>query len=150
MQRTPPSICEERVAAVDYARLVDYHMHHERCGHPVAPMEAYVRAALRIGLGEMGFSDHLFHYWLPPDQRDAELGRRSWPESSPATPGTTCWAASTSWATGASTTPATWRSTLGGTSTRSTRSITTWWAGRPRRGCSTSWRTWTCPRSSAT
>ncbi len=76
MQRTPPSICEERVAAVDYARLVDYHMHHERCGHAVAPMEAYVRAALRIGLGEMGFSDHLFQYWLPPDQRDPELGMR--------------------------------------------------------------------------
>ena len=62
------------MATVDYARLVDYHVHHERCGHAVDSMEAYVRAALERGLGEMGFSDHLFVYWLPPERRDPELG----------------------------------------------------------------------------
>jgi histidinol-phosphatase (PHP family) len=58
------------------AHLVDYHVHHERCGHAVATMEAYVRAALERGLGEMGFSDHLYLYWVPADRRDPELGMR--------------------------------------------------------------------------
>ena len=64
------------LAAVEYAQLVDYHVHHERCGHAVERMEAYVRAALSLGLGEMGLSDHLFVYWLPPERRDPELGMR--------------------------------------------------------------------------
>jgi histidinol-phosphatase (PHP family) len=55
---------------------VDYHVHHERCGHAVDSMEAYVQAALRLGLGEMGLSDHLYLYWLPLDQRDPTLGMR--------------------------------------------------------------------------
>src|SRR5919205_3796589 len=36
-------------------------------------MAAYVERAIRAGLPEMGFSDHIFMYWLPPEQRDAEL-----------------------------------------------------------------------------
>src|SRR4051812_34013785 len=43
---TPPRAARACLAAVDYARLVDYHVHHDRCGHAVDSMEAYVRAAL--------------------------------------------------------------------------------------------------------
>src|SRR4051812_29915733 len=60
--------------AVDYSRLVDYHVHHERCGHAVQPMEAYVQAALRLGLGEMGLSDHLFCYWPAPKVQPGDVG----------------------------------------------------------------------------
>ena len=36
-------------------------------------MATYVERAVRAGLPEMGFSDHVFMYWLPPDRRDPEL-----------------------------------------------------------------------------
>ena len=36
-------------------------------------MAAYVERAVRAGLPEMGFSDHIFMYWLPPERRDPEL-----------------------------------------------------------------------------
>jgi histidinol-phosphatase (PHP family) len=36
-------------------------------------MAAYVEQAIRAGLPEMGFSDHIFLYWLPSGQRDPEL-----------------------------------------------------------------------------
>lgn len=41
-------------------------------------MERYVERALEAGLTELGFSDHLFMYWLPPDRRDPELGMAEW------------------------------------------------------------------------
>lgn len=53
--------------------LVDYHVHTARCGHAVGEMAAYVERAVRAGLPEMGFSDHIFMYWLPPERRDPEL-----------------------------------------------------------------------------
>lgn len=53
--------------------LVDYHIHTARCGHARGEMAAYVEQAARAGLPEMGFSDHIFMYWLPPEQRDPEL-----------------------------------------------------------------------------
>src|SRR5690348_2249215 len=53
--------------------LVDYHVHTARCGHASGQMAAYVERAVRAGLPEMGFSDHIFLYWLAPDQRDPEL-----------------------------------------------------------------------------
>ena len=53
--------------------LVDYHIHTSRCGHAVGEMAAYVERAIAAGLPEIGFSDHIFLYWLPPDQRDPEL-----------------------------------------------------------------------------
>jgi histidinol-phosphatase (PHP family) len=36
----------------------DYHMHTPLCGHAVGEPEEYVEQALRIGLEEVGFSDH--------------------------------------------------------------------------------------------
>ena len=37
---------------------VDYHMHTPLCGHAVGEPHAYVEQAQRVGLAEMGFSDH--------------------------------------------------------------------------------------------
>jgi histidinol-phosphatase (PHP family) len=58
--------------------LVDYHVHTARCGHATGAMERYVEHAIEAGLTELGFSDHLFMYWLPPDRRDPELGMAEW------------------------------------------------------------------------
>jgi histidinol-phosphatase (PHP family) len=41
-------------------------------------MERYVEHAIQSGLTELGFSDHLFMYWLPPDRRDPALGMAEW------------------------------------------------------------------------
>ena len=53
--------------------LNDYHVHTARCGHAVGRMEEYVAHARGQGLPEIGFSDHLYLYWLPVEQRDPEL-----------------------------------------------------------------------------
>ncbi len=58
--------------------LVDYHVHTARCGHAVGAMERYVEHAIGSGLVELGFSDHLYMYWLPPDRRDPTLGMAEW------------------------------------------------------------------------
>jgi histidinol-phosphatase (PHP family) len=58
--------------------LVDYHVHTARCGHASGAMERYVERAIEAGLTELGFSDHLFLYWLPADQRDPELTMAEW------------------------------------------------------------------------
>jgi histidinol-phosphatase (PHP family) len=41
-------------------------------------MEQYVEHAIQAGLRELGFSDHLYLYWMPQDQRDPELGMADW------------------------------------------------------------------------
>ncbi len=41
-------------------------------------MERYVEHAIEAGLDELGFSDHLFLYWLPPEARDPELAMADW------------------------------------------------------------------------
>jgi histidinol-phosphatase (PHP family) len=56
-----------------HQQLTDYHLHTRRCGHAVGEMAAYVAQARAHGLPEIGFSDHLYVYWRPPDQRDPEL-----------------------------------------------------------------------------
>jgi len=43
----------------EYGRLVDYHIHTRLCGHARGEPEAYVHEALRKGIGEIGFSDHM-------------------------------------------------------------------------------------------
>ena len=55
------------------ACLVDYHIHTARCGHAVGSMEEYLERAVELGLGEIGFSDHLHLYFLPRDRRDPTL-----------------------------------------------------------------------------
>lgn len=58
--------------------LVDYHVHTARCGHAAGAMERYVERAIEAGLTELGFSDHLYMYWLAPRERDPELGMAEW------------------------------------------------------------------------
>jgi histidinol-phosphatase (PHP family) len=58
--------------------LVDYHVHTARCGHASGAMERYVEHAIESGLTELGFSDHLFMYWLPEERRDPELTMAEW------------------------------------------------------------------------
>lgn len=55
------------------APLLDYHVHSKLCGHGTGELEEYVRFAVQTGLPEIGFSEHIFMYWLPPEQRDPEL-----------------------------------------------------------------------------
>jgi histidinol-phosphatase (PHP family) len=54
-------------------QLVDYHTHTTRCGHASGSMEEYVERALALGLAEIGFSDHIPLYFLPPEKRDRTL-----------------------------------------------------------------------------
>lgn len=41
-------------------------------------MEQYVEHAIASGLTELGFSDHLYLYWVPWEQRDPELAMADW------------------------------------------------------------------------
>jgi len=45
---------------------VDYHLHTKMCGHATGEIEEYLATAQRRGLVEIGFSDHLPLYFLPP------------------------------------------------------------------------------------
>lgn len=47
---------------------VDYHLHTKMCGHATGEIEEYLAAAQRRGLAEIGFSDHLPLYFLPPGE----------------------------------------------------------------------------------
>ncbi|WP_379128608.1 histidinol-phosphatase HisJ [Paenibacillus sp. sgz500958] len=38
---------------------IDYHTHHERCGHAVGKLEEYVKRGIELGLEQLGLSDHL-------------------------------------------------------------------------------------------
>jgi histidinol-phosphatase (PHP family) len=38
--------------------LIDYHSHHERCGHAVGNLEEMVQAAIEKGIHQFGMSDH--------------------------------------------------------------------------------------------
>ncbi|MCG7379950.1 histidinol-phosphatase HisJ [Paenibacillus sp. ACRSA] len=38
---------------------IDYHTHHERCGHAVGKLEEYVKRGVDIGLSQIGLSDHM-------------------------------------------------------------------------------------------
>lgn len=43
--------------------FIDYHTHHNRCGHAVGSIEDYIMRGMEIGLHQLGVSDHmpLFH-----------------------------------------------------------------------------------------
>jgi histidinol-phosphatase (PHP family) len=41
-------------------------------------MERYVEHAIETGIAELGFSDHLYLYWVPPGERNPELGMADW------------------------------------------------------------------------
>ncbi len=45
---------------------VDYHLHTRLCGHASGEISEYLEQAVRVGIQEVGFSDHLPLYFLPP------------------------------------------------------------------------------------
>jgi histidinol-phosphatase (PHP family) len=49
--------------------LVDYHIHTPYCGHAQGAIVDYVENAIRAGLDEIAFTDHLGRYYLTPSQR---------------------------------------------------------------------------------
>lgn len=58
-----------------YRNLVDYHIHTRLCGHAIGEPEDYVAEALRKGLTEIGFADHMpllhirdEHLTMAPDE----------------------------------------------------------------------------------
>ncbi|WP_027366037.1 histidinol-phosphatase HisJ [Desulfotruncus alcoholivorax] len=51
----------------------DYHVHTSRCGHAAGEMKEYVEYAIKLGIKEMGFADHIPMYWLDEGQRDPGL-----------------------------------------------------------------------------
>jgi histidinol-phosphatase (PHP family) len=38
---------------------IDYHTHHARCGHASGSLEEYVQQGIRLGLDQLGLSDHM-------------------------------------------------------------------------------------------
>lgn len=38
---------------------IDYHTHHARCGHAVGTLEQYVQQGIKLGLDQLGLSDHM-------------------------------------------------------------------------------------------
>lgn len=53
--------------------LPDYHVHTFRCGHAAGESRDFVLRALELGLSEIGFTDHIPLYFLPPAERDPRL-----------------------------------------------------------------------------
>ena len=51
----------------------DYHVHTARCGHAGGEMREYVLAALRKGLAEIAFTDHIPLYFLPGEDPDPTI-----------------------------------------------------------------------------
>lgn len=47
----------------------DYHIHTAYCGHARGKVDEYVRAAIQLQMDEICFSDHLFRYYLDPQER---------------------------------------------------------------------------------
>ena len=63
------------LAPCQFRNLVDYHIHTKLCGHAVGEPEDYVREAVRRGLPEIGFADHMpllrirdEHLTMEPDE----------------------------------------------------------------------------------
>jgi len=56
--------------------LPDYHVHTFRCGHAGGDSRDFVQQAIRRGLLEMAFTDHIPLYFLPLDRRDPRLAMR--------------------------------------------------------------------------
>jgi len=60
----------------------DHHTHHHRCGHARGSIEDYVRAALALGMEEVGITDHAPLYWMDGDypQPGSAMARSQLPE----------------------------------------------------------------------
>jgi histidinol-phosphatase (PHP family) len=56
--------------------LPDYHVHTFRCGHAGGASRDFVLQAIRRGLSEIAFTDHIPLYFLPESERDPKLAMR--------------------------------------------------------------------------
>ncbi len=59
--------------ARNFRTTTDYHVHTARCGHAGGAMREYVEAALRNGLTEVAFTDHVPLYFLPGEDPDPDF-----------------------------------------------------------------------------
>jgi histidinol-phosphatase (PHP family) len=60
----------------DVSGLPDYHVHTFRCGHAGGASRDFVLKAIERGISEIGFTDHIPLYFLPPERRDPKLAMR--------------------------------------------------------------------------
>jgi histidinol-phosphatase (PHP family) len=49
--------------------ICDYHVHTPYCGHAQGKTVNYIESAIKLGMAEIGFSDHLGRYYLAKNQR---------------------------------------------------------------------------------
>ncbi len=56
--------------------LPDYHVHTYRCGHAGGDTRDFVLKAIERGLSEIGLTDHIPLYFLPPAERDPKLAMK--------------------------------------------------------------------------
>lgn len=54
--------------------FIDYHTHHERCGHATGTLRQYIEQAIKIGLDQIGLSDHMPVIHLPKEKILPGLG----------------------------------------------------------------------------
>lgn len=47
----------------------DFHIHTSYCKHAKGSVSDYVKAAIQLGMDEICFTDHLYRYYLPPEDR---------------------------------------------------------------------------------
>jgi histidinol-phosphatase (PHP family) len=52
---------------------IDYHTHHARCGHAIGSLEEYVQQGIRLGLDQLGLSDHMPLLHVKPDDYYPEM-----------------------------------------------------------------------------
>jgi histidinol-phosphatase (PHP family) len=69
------AVKQPRVAAAARG-LPDYHVHTWRCGHAGGQTRDFVRRGIEAGLAEIGLTDHIPLYFLPPERRDPRLAMR--------------------------------------------------------------------------
>jgi len=50
--------------------MIDYHTHHWRCGHATGELEDYIKQGIKLGLEEIGLSDHLPLIHVNPDEEE--------------------------------------------------------------------------------
>lgn len=56
--------------------FIDYHTHHERCGHAIGALHEYVEQAIIKGLGQIGLSDHMPVIHIPREKLLSGLGMK--------------------------------------------------------------------------
>lgn len=47
--------------------FIDYHTHHERCGHAEGSLEDYIQRGIELGVEQLGLSDHMPLIHVDPD-----------------------------------------------------------------------------------